>query len=109
MKQTKVLAAALLALLTLASQAAAAATPPAGYIYLRDGKLVRMNGPGMIYDAKDQLIKRPYACVPPKAGTVSSGAKATVSFACPNIYQGYAQLPASYVPQPPAVSATSVC
>jgi hypothetical protein len=94
----------------LAGQGAVAATAPAGYIYLRDGTLVRMNGPGSVYDAKDQLIKRPYACVPPTSNTsVSTGAKVTVGFPCPNIYAGYAQLPDSYVPPPPPAPGSCIC
>jgi hypothetical protein len=96
MKQTLLVAAALLAAMTVAGQSATTTPkPPTGYAYLADGKLVRLPGPGMIYDANDKLVPRPFACASSSSSApVSAGGKTTVGFPCDNIYAGLVQLPA---------------
>lgn len=100
MKQTLMVAAALLAVMTADSIAATAAPkPPTGYAYLRDGKLVRLPGPGMIYDANDNLIRRPSVCAPASSSaSAEGGGKASVSFPCDNLYANLIQLPEGFVP-----------
>ena len=99
MKQTLIVVAALLAVTTATSYAATAPKAPNGYVYLRDGKLVRFPGPGMIYDNNDNMIPRPFACAPGSSSSApaAGGGKTSVGFPCDNIYGSLIQLPVGYV------------
>jgi hypothetical protein len=81
MKQTLIVAVAVLALMTAIGHAATA-TPiaPAGYFYDASGKLLRIPGPGMMYDANGNLVRKTTSCPVASSSSSVEGAKASVSF-----------------------------